>query len=62
MIRWLSPLHFGDKQKDTFGARQKGTGGWLLRDIRFTDWLEGKTMTLWCSGMRKSLLPTCLQK
>lgn len=57
-IRWLSPLHFGDKQKDILGGRQEGTGGWLLRDTRFTDWLEGKTRTLWCPGMRNLFLQT----
>ena len=52
IIHWLSPLYFGDKQKDTLGGRQEGTGGWLLSDTRFTDWLEGGTRTLWCPGMR----------
>ena len=52
IIHWLSPLYFGDKQKDTLGGRQEGTGGWLLNDMRFTDWLEGETRTLWCPGMR----------
>ena len=52
ILDWLSPLSFYAKQKDTLDKVQKGTGGWLLQSVEFTQWLTSpKKQTLWCPGM-----------
>ncbi|KAJ6591131.1 ankyrin repeat-containing domain protein [Mycena vulgaris] len=50
-IEWLSPLNFFPRQADIFGAREQGTGNWLLEDERFEHWKSTPGQVMWCRGM-----------
>ncbi|KAL8860761.1 MAG: hypothetical protein Q9178_002791 [Gyalolechia marmorata] len=53
----ISTLRFHDKQRDVYEKHHHGTGQWLLSDDRFQNWLKGdKNTTLWCPGIRTSLV------
>ena len=54
ILQWLSPLSMHEKQQDTLSRRQKGTGGWLLEDPAFLNWIEegDSHPVLWCPGNR----------
>ncbi|MCJ1464603.1 hypothetical protein MMC07_003216 [Pseudocyphellaria aurata] len=61
---WLSPLAgtFEKKQLETFNlkGRQDGTGKLLLSKKKFHEWLSGEGTTLWCPGIRKTVLTACI--
>ncbi|KAJ7481648.1 ankyrin repeat-containing domain protein [Mycena latifolia] len=50
-IEWLSPLNFFPRQAEIFGARELGTGKWLLEDERFQAWKSGSGKVMWCRGI-----------
>ncbi|KAJ7187146.1 hypothetical protein C8R46DRAFT_981437, partial [Mycena filopes] len=51
IIDWFSPLNFFLQQADISGARQEGTGKWLLAEPQFREWEIGVSKTLWCRGI-----------
>ncbi|KAF8149741.1 hypothetical protein K438DRAFT_444234 [Mycena galopus ATCC 62051] len=51
IIDWLSPLNCFLRHADISSVRQQGTGGWLLSDCRFREWLSDQGGTLWCHGI-----------
>ncbi|KAJ7318040.1 hypothetical protein DFH08DRAFT_942666, partial [Mycena albidolilacea] len=55
-LDWLSPLNFFPRQQDISRVREKGTGGWLLADPVFKKWESGSGSTLWCHGIRISMV------
>lgn len=52
VLRWLLPTDPLDTYRDVL-SRRRGTetGGWLLENAKFTDWLSNADKTLWCSGI-----------
>lgn len=53
ILDWLSPLHFGEKQRDVSRKRHPGTGQWLLESETFSKWFgTSRTFSngLWCPG------------
>ncbi|KAJ7303833.1 ankyrin repeat-containing domain protein, partial [Mycena albidolilacea] len=55
-LDWLSPINFFPRQEDIFRVRQKGTGEWLLVHPHFQEWKSGSRRTLWCRGIRASIV------
>ncbi|KAJ6467478.1 hypothetical protein DFH09DRAFT_832865, partial [Mycena vulgaris] len=51
IIDWLSPINFFLRHADISGARQLGTGEWLLADPHFKEWESSSGGTLWCRGI-----------
>ncbi|KAF7365903.1 Ankyrin [Mycena venus] len=51
ILDWLSPINFFLRKTDISRMRQPGTGGWLLEDPRFQEWVSGSGRTLWCRGI-----------
>ncbi|KAI4130812.1 MAG: hypothetical protein LQ347_003244 [Umbilicaria vellea] len=49
IIKWLSPLEFLKKQKET-SDQIFPTGAWLLESVEFTAWLQGREWPLHCYG------------
>lgn len=54
IINWLSPVNFRAIQSDTCLKHCPGTGEWLLQDVDFRNWKEGKLKAFWITGMRTS--------
>ncbi|KAF8883103.1 hypothetical protein BD779DRAFT_1626420 [Infundibulicybe gibba] len=52
LVKWLSPLDFGEKHNMLFEKRARDTGEWFLKDSKFLAWRRGDTgyKTLWCPG------------
>ncbi|KAF8877975.1 ankyrin repeat-containing domain protein [Infundibulicybe gibba] len=50
LVRWLSPLDFGEKHNTTFEKHAPGTGEWFLKHPKFLAWTRGEFKTLWCPG------------
>ncbi|EGO22786.1 hypothetical protein SERLADRAFT_471201 [Serpula lacrymans var. lacrymans S7.9] len=48
---WLSPLNFRQTQSEVRGIWREGTGGWVLENETFKQWLRGDLKTLWCPGI-----------
>ncbi|EGN91697.1 hypothetical protein SERLA73DRAFT_66977, partial [Serpula lacrymans var. lacrymans S7.3] len=48
---WLSPLNFRQTQNEVRGTWREGTGGWVLEDEKFKQWLRGDVQKLWCPGI-----------
>ncbi|EGN91711.1 hypothetical protein SERLA73DRAFT_80187 [Serpula lacrymans var. lacrymans S7.3] len=48
---WLTLLNFRQKQNDTYGNKQEGTGDWVFDNERFKEWERGDVKTLWCPGI-----------
>jgi Cdc6-like AAA superfamily ATPase len=51
ILDWLTPIDYGTQQSDFIGRRQEGTGRWLLESNAFQKWVEGRKLTLFCSGV-----------
>lgn len=49
IIKWLSPLEFLKKQKETYD-QSFPTGKWLLESVECTAWLQGRLWPLYCYG------------
>ena len=49
IIKWLSPLEFLKKQKETYD-QSFPTGEWLLESVEFKAWIQGRPWTLHCYG------------
>lgn len=49
IIKWLSPLEFLKKQKETY-EQSFPTGKWLLESVEFTAWIQGRPWPLHCYG------------
>lgn len=49
IIKWLSPLEFLKKQKETYD-QSFPTGKWLLESVEFTAWMQGRAWPLHCYG------------
>lgn len=49
IIKWLSPLEFLKKQKETFD-QSFPTGAWLLESVEFAAWIQGRAWPLHCYG------------
>ena len=57
---WLSPLagDFERKQQELFNTRERqdGMARWLFKTKEFKAWFEATGQTMWCIGMRMSLI------
>jgi hypothetical protein len=60
IISWLSPLNFYATHQSFVERRQEGTGEWILNHALFDAWVKGRNKTLWCPGIRKTLIPAFL--
>ncbi|KAL8853770.1 MAG: hypothetical protein Q9221_001413 [Calogaya cf. arnoldii] len=57
ILKAISTLSFLNKQRDVYEKHHHGTGQWLLTADKFREWLKGdQNTTLWCPGIRRSLM------
>jgi hypothetical protein len=54
---WISPFRFTESRTEILKDVPEGTGTGILKDVRFSEWIEGKgttgkMKTLWCYGIR----------
>ncbi|KAF8868100.1 hypothetical protein BD779DRAFT_1462375 [Infundibulicybe gibba] len=52
LVKWLSPLDFGEKHNAILEKRTRDTGEWFLQHPKFLAWRRGdpEYKTLWCPG------------
>lgn len=54
LCKWIYPDPIDQKHIEIKGKRQESTGGWLLRDEKFSAWVNNMgCRLLWGSGIRK---------
>ncbi|KAJ7456174.1 hypothetical protein FB451DRAFT_1512596 [Mycena latifolia] len=55
-LDWFSPINFFLRHADISRVRAKGTGEWLRKHPLFIQWESGSESTLWCHGIRISMV------
>ena len=56
VMAWLAPVDFGKSHSNACEAWAEGTGRWFLDSPEFGRWQNGTNETLFCPGIRKSVM------
>ncbi|KAI0449366.1 hypothetical protein F5B21DRAFT_494476 [Xylaria acuta] len=51
VLDWISQVDYGPQQSDFFRRAQPGTCQWFLNSVKYQDWLNTVTKTLFCPGI-----------
>lgn len=55
LLDWVSDIQSGRHHDEIEERREPGTGGWLVQDERFHEWMDSpSSSTLWLQGSRES--------
>ncbi|KAF8160374.1 ankyrin repeat-containing domain protein [Mycena galopus ATCC 62051] len=56
IMQSLAPINFFQNHANVSRTREHGTGQWLLEDPHFLEWKYSTGRTLWCRGIRASMV------